>query len=154
MLDAVTVGQGWPTVRYTLTRKSYIARTPGGEPEIIDPDNDQHDPIITYDGKPGPHMDPMCALGKEAKARAGVQHLDPTRGLSLVLGEETDLAKQLQTKQLELMQLMLQMQGLAPPQPGMMLHMPASFAQVPPAPAAAPAAPAPAFHVPPPPPKG
>lgn len=84
---------GWPAARYKLMQKSFIPREPFGEHELIDPERD--DPYVVWDGKPGPHMQATDEIGAEAIKKAGRQTLNPTSELSLVLGEEQDLRKQL-----------------------------------------------------------
>ena len=86
---------GWPAARYRLIQKSFIPRAPGDEHELIDPEMNGVDPHVIWDGKPGPHMQATDEIGSEAIKRAGRQTLNPTSELSLVLGEEQDLRKQL-----------------------------------------------------------
>jgi hypothetical protein len=102
----------WPLAKYKLLVKSYIPRRPGEEHEIIDPtheitDGVFEDPFIWWNGKPGPHMEPTCDAGREAQARAGFQELDPTKELSLVLGEGAEL----QAKTADLMSALFALLG-------------------------------------------
>lgn len=158
-------GYIWPTARYRLTQKSYIARLPGEDPEIIDPEltgaNGQplHDPFVIWNGKPGPHMEPTCPLGEEAVKRAGPQTLTPINELSLVLGEDTDLDTRIAKMHRELTQLMLQRQGMPTGMDQTLVHAgipngPAEVpANMPPAPPAVAIVPPPVYAVPPPPPR-
>ncbi len=137
----------WPTCKYRLTQKAYIARAPGLEPEIIDPNRETNpdDPFITYDGKPGPHMQATCAVGQAAIDAAGPQTLDPTNTLSLVMGDVGDGALRMKELMGEMFAIMAKQAAVVAGPPAV---LPAPDAPFTPAPVKAPA---PIFAVPPPP---
>jgi len=70
--------EDWPTCKYQLSAKAFIAPAPGKAARIVNALE-----VIEFDGKPGPHMIPLCDEGKAAKDRAGAQTTDPLRHLSL-----------------------------------------------------------------------
>ena len=82
----------WPEAQYTLTQKAYAPLQPGGPAQLL-----ERGTVITHDGKPGPHMTPMCEKGREAHRLAGEQTLDPLRRLPLNGVSDTDLIDALQS---------------------------------------------------------
>lgn len=145
--------QPWPVARYRLLQKSYIARTPDGEHELIDPEAPGVDPHVIWSGKPGPHMEATCELGQAAKARAGMQTLNPASQLSLVMGEDANLDNQIREMQARLTEMLMQRHHMATapmPEPGapMLQEPPPNAPEVI---AAAPVAPPPVYKIPKPP---
>jgi len=108
----------WPVARYRLTEKAFIPRQPGEDHELIDPDAVSKsgvtpDPFVIYDGMPGPHMQPTCPLGEAAVAeakriKAGDYVLDPTKRLSLIVGEPAEMQSRAQALFAELLAIMAQ----------------------------------------------
>lgn len=80
----------WPAGRYKLTQESYIGRIPGADHEKLPAGTE-----IIWDGLPGPHMEPIDAQAianvAHAERTVGMQTLDPTSELSLIIGEDADL---------------------------------------------------------------
>lgn len=64
----------WPAGRYRLLRKAYVPRVPGEICELLDEGAE-----IRFDGKPGPHMEPLDDV-----ARANVEQAGVTRDLSVL----------------------------------------------------------------------
>lgn len=81
----------WPTGQYRLTEEAYIGRTPNAMHEVL-----PEDTVITHNGRPGPHMQPMDEGAKQAVATAeklgGLGALDPTASLDLTMAPETEKA--------------------------------------------------------------
>ena len=76
----------WPTAKYRLNQPAHIGMFPGDEHRILEAGVE-----ILYDGKPGPHMDPVDEAAHAAKARVGKQVLDFTQVEPLTHGDEQDL---------------------------------------------------------------
>lgn len=76
----------WPTAKYRLNQPAHIGMFPGDEHRVLDAGVE-----ILYDGKPGPHMDPVDEAAHAAKARVGKQVLDFTQVEPLTHGDEQDL---------------------------------------------------------------
>lgn len=75
----------YPTGRYVLNQKAHMARTPGGDVEMLEGGTE-----IVYDGKPGPHMDALDDDARLAKAMAGQQDLHPENKIALTMGSAED----------------------------------------------------------------
>jgi hypothetical protein len=86
----VKISSVWPQAKYRLTQESYIGRIPGARHERLGEGAE-----IVWDGMPGPHMEPLDDQARANVAHAtkmrGMQTLDPTSALSLVVGEVDDI---------------------------------------------------------------
>lgn len=76
----------WPAARYRLLAKAYIPRSPGREHEVLEEGAE-----VVWDGKPGPHMQPLDEEGEAAMLRAGPQKLDPFGTIQLNAASEEEL---------------------------------------------------------------
>lgn len=55
----------WPKGTYRLTETAYMPRVPGGVSEHLAAGTE-----VVYEGKPGPHMEPLDSGAKDARKRA------------------------------------------------------------------------------------
>lgn len=73
--------------RYRLLRKSYLPRRPGEMCEVLDEGAE-----VLFDGRPGPHLDPLDDVARQNVERAGVTRdlsvLDPMDALPLTVGDQ------------------------------------------------------------------
>lgn len=69
-----------PTGRYRLLMQSYMPRSPGLDSELLEPGTE-----VVWDGKPGPHMQPIDGGAQVAYVTAGADKmtLDPFARLPL-----------------------------------------------------------------------
>lgn len=76
----------WPLGKYVLTEKAYMGRTPGAMHELLEADT-----VVTYQGKPGPHMRPADDAAKSAVAmvRGDIGTLDPASRLDLTVSPDS-----------------------------------------------------------------
>ena len=79
--------------QYKLRQRAYIAPSPGAPARMQEAGT-----VITYDGRPGPHMEPLDENAKAAAKRADVDPnaLHPTRRMPVVGGFSEAQALQLQ----------------------------------------------------------
>jgi hypothetical protein len=106
----------WPTTEYTLTRRAYMPRFPGSDHELL-----EEQTKVVWDGKPGPHMEPLTDEGREAVQRAGPQVLDFTQHEPLSAGDDEDkmaarIAKAVATAMIQMNVQPTQRAAPAPPE--------------------------------------
>jgi hypothetical protein len=74
----------WPAASYKLNQRAYMPRSPGFDHDVL-----EEGTTVLWDGKPGPHMDPLDDTARAAKERAGEMTLDWTQYMPLN-GDATD----------------------------------------------------------------
>ena len=86
--------QEWPEATYILRQAAFMPTKPGGRCQWL-----QAGASVTYQGKPGPHMEATCEEGREALKRAGEQTLSPLNRLALHGTSDDDLLEAMRNNQ-------------------------------------------------------